>query len=270
MWPSTLTTDSGHPTQRPGKFQAEIRALLKGEVHLWTVGLAATPDHAADCYQKLSLDEKQRADAFCFEKHRKRFIIARYLLREILGWYLEEPSEQIRFCYSPKGKPALADHPGRALYFNLAHSEDCVVYALSSDCDLGVDVEYVRELPNADSIATRFFSRDESADFLLVPLQQRTEAFFNCWTRKEAYLKAIGDGLSESLDAFQVSLIPGQPATLLKVRDRYPVPQWTLMHLVPQNGYVGALAIACPARISRKLLFLNLEECMQHLKAYGR
>jgi 4'-phosphopantetheinyl transferase len=170
--------------------------MQQGQVDLWYVHLLAAPVRIADLYETLSHDEKRRANRFYFEKDRDSFIIGRGILRAVLGAYLGQSPRTIHFQYGPNGKPGLQPRSRPVLYFNLTHSEEFAVYAFSRDCELGVDLECLREIGNAEDIASRFFSPDECADLLSLNPDQRKEAFFNCWTRKEAYLKAVGDGLS--------------------------------------------------------------------------
>jgi 4'-phosphopantetheinyl transferase len=192
----------------------------------------------------LSADERSRAGRFAFERDRRRYIVARARLRQLLGERLGVAPESLQFVYNPHGKPALARRPGqRDLRFNVAHCGEVAAYAFAGGREVGVDVEAVRELPDADDIAMRFFSRRERAAYMRLPAQERPQGFFNCWTRKEAFVKALGEGLSHPLEAFDVSLAPGKPARLLRV-GRVPASRcgWTLSSFVPGPGLVGAVA----------------------------
>lgn len=241
--------------------------MNQGEVDLWAVHLRAGLDALAFLSETLSPDERERAQNFLFEKHRKYFIVGRGLLRAILGQYLQQPPAQLHFCYGVNGKPTLCVGGVPQLHFSLAHSEDCAVYGISRDSELGVDIELVRELSDIEAVAKSFFSPEECGDLHSIGLDRRAEAFLNCWTRKEAYLKATGDGLSVPLDRFRVSLKPGDPASFLKLEgDRYPLSRWSLRHLVPLNGCIGALAIPTPILNLRKLAFGDAEECLQYLQ----
>ena len=192
--------------------------------------------------QTLSADERVRAERFYFEHDRKRFIIGRGLLRTILSRYLDIEPLRLQFCYQSHGKPVLADFGAGKLHFNLSHSQGLVLYAVTGEQGIGIDIEYVRPLPEADQIVKRFFSARESAVFKALPTAQKPQAFFNCWTRKEAYLKAIGDGLACPLDRVEVSLTPGEPPRLLSIAGT-PLDHWTLQELTPACSYVGALAV---------------------------
>jgi len=219
--------------------------VTSSDVHVWRAVLdqpAARVQHLA---QTLCADERIRAERFYFEQHRQRFIVARGLLRTILGYYLGIAPDQLQFCYGSRGKPALVETPsGSTLRFNLSHSEGLALYGVTRDRELGIDIEYIRPITEMEQIAKRFFSVQENAVFCTLPTNQKLAAFFNCWTRKEAYVKAIGDGLALPLDQFDVSLAPGEPARLLAIKgDRSGANYWSLQELSPAPGYVAALAV---------------------------
>lgn len=186
-----------------------------------------------------------RAELFHFEQDRKRFIVGRGVLRTILALYLGTEPSRLQFCYGPHGKPYLADRLGDAtLRFNLAHSHELALYAFTRGREIGVDLEYIRYMPGVEQIAARFFSTRENAVLHALPTSQKQEAFFNCWTLKEAYIKAIGNGLAQPLDKFDVSLAPGEPARLLSVEGApEEASRWSLKALTPAPGYVAALAV---------------------------
>jgi 4'-phosphopantetheinyl transferase len=193
----------------------------------------------------LSADERQRAGRFAFERDRRRYIVARARLRQLLGERLGAAPESLQFVYNPHGKPALARRPGqRDLRFNVSHCGEVAAYAFADGRDVGVDVEEVRELPDADDLAMRLFSRRERAAYMRLPVRERPQGFFNCWTRKEAFIKALGEGLSHPLEAFDVSLAPGKPARLLRVGG-VPASRcgWALSSFVRDPGLVGAVAV---------------------------
>ena len=190
----------------------------------------------------LSHDESQRAARFVRARDRGRFIVARATLRRLLGSRLDLPPEAIALVTGPFGKPELAPHQSRSgLRFNLSHCDGIAVFGFSWDREIGVDVEAVRTLPDADRIALRFFSGNESKAYFDLRPADRPLAFFNCWTRKEAFIKALGEGLGFPLDRFDVSLAPGEPARLLRV-DNEPGERcgWALDDFVPAAGFVGA------------------------------
>ena len=220
-------------------------ALSRDDVHVWRASLKQPPERGRQLAQTLSCDEMMRAERFRFERDRRRFVVGRGVLRTILGRYLGVEPGQMQFRYDPRGKPHLAEAVGGCgLQFNLAHSHELALYAFTRDREIGVDLEYVRPMPDAEEIAARFFSTRENAVFRVLPKSQKLEAFYNCWTRKEAYLKAIGDGLARPLDQFDVSLAPGDPAMLLHVEgDPLETARWSLQALTPAVGYVAAVAV---------------------------
>jgi 4'-phosphopantetheinyl transferase len=193
----------------------------------------------------LSADEHERAERFRFRKDREHFIAARGLLRILLGRYLDLPPRQLSFSYSPYGKPQLAGvSGGAALRFNVSHSHGIALYAVALGREIGVDVEYIRREVVGESIAEHFFSAREVASLRALPAEMQPQAFFNCWTRKEAFIKAIGEGLSFPLDEFDVSLVPDEPAALLNTRNGpLEAARWSLQALPVDEGYVAALAV---------------------------
>lgn len=203
-------------------------------VHLWTFPLT----RGEGDYALLSAEEKQRAHRFHFSRHRDQFIAGRAQLRRILGGCLATAPEEISFTYGRSGKPAI--HAPVPLSFNLSHSGDVAALGVAH-FEIGVDIEQVRAIDR--DIAHRFFAADEVATLFGLPDPQWTEAFFACWTRKEAYVKALGDGLQINLDSFSVSLAPGKPAELLRVEAHPEEPAlWQLVSFVPAPGIVGAIA----------------------------
>jgi len=184
--------------------------------------------------------ERQRAARLRFERDRRRFIASRALLRALLAQRLAIPPEQIALVYGKYGKPALARHQ---LQFNLSHSGDYTAYAFACDCEIGIDIEEVRSIPEADAIAARIFSRSEQDAYAALPADARSLGFFGCWTRKEAVVKALGEGLRMPLDQFDVSLAPGEPARLLRIGTMTGEQAgWRLDCLRPVPGIIGAVA----------------------------
>jgi len=180
-----------------------------------------------------------RAAQFRFERDRNSFVLARGVLRTLLGRYLHISPAGIRFEYRPKGKPALALPAG--IDFNVSHSGGLAVFAFTAGCEIGVDVESIRPLPDLQSIADRFFCAGEAAELMSLAADQREPAFYLCWTRKEAYIKASGDGLSAPLDGFRVTLRPGQPARFVHLAND-TAQAWSLHDLALASGYAAALA----------------------------
>ncbi len=215
-------------------------SLQPGDVHVWRLVLDLPVERFLDLLQP---DELERANRFYFEKDRKHFAIARGFLRVLLGRYLQSDPKKLMFSYGAYGKPALKD--GGSLRFNMSHSHGMALYALTDGRDIGVDVEYVRANFTSDDIARRFFSPFEVESLCGLPGEQRVEGFFRCWTRKEAYIKATGRGLSQSLDGFDVTLGPGERAALLR-NDDGTHERWAMADVDVGPGYAGALAVEGP------------------------
>ncbi len=220
------------------------------EIHVWRVHLALTAGDILALRRTLAADELARAKRFHFQEDRQRFIAARGALRDILGRYLQRPPQEVRFRYSAHGKPLLAaahaqeDPADPHLQFNLAHAGDLALVAVARRRPVGVDIERFRPDISQELLAARTFSPREQAQLQALPAGLQTQGFFNCWTRKEAYVKARGEGLSLPLDQFDVSLAPGEPAQLLHVAgDPQEAARWTLMELAPGPDHAAALAV---------------------------
>jgi 4'-phosphopantetheinyl transferase len=217
------------------------------DVDVWCAVLDPSAAWAQWLVQTLSKDELLRAERFHFERDRLRFIVSRGLLRVILGRYLDMEPGQLHFSYGPRGKPTLIETPtdGKGkLCFNLAHSNGLALIGVTREREIGVDFEYIRPIANAEQIVQSFFSPREIAMLQSVPRDQKLTAFFNCWTRKEAYVKATGDGLAQPLNQFSVSLAPCEPAKLLAVAaDAREVSRWCIQSLTPAPGYVAAVVV---------------------------
>jgi 4'-phosphopantetheinyl transferase len=216
--------------------------LAPDAVHVWRLPLAQ-PDHCLErLRQTLTPDERGRAERFYFERHRQRFLAGRGLLRAILARYLHQPPETLRFAYGLHGKPTV--EAGGDLHFNLSHSGDAGLLGITHGREIGVDLEQVRPRGNLEELAQRFFAPAEVAALAAVAPAEKTLAFFHGWTRKEAFLKAGGEGLSRLLDQFTVSLRPGEPARLLAVAgDREEASRWELRALTPWPDFVACVAL---------------------------
>jgi 4'-phosphopantetheinyl transferase len=215
--------------------------LPRSEVHVWRARLDQ-PHALANWLNTLAPDERERAARFHFQKDRDHFITARALLRAILSTYLKVRPDHLSFGYTAHGKPFLVGANGGDVRFNVSHSHGLALFAVARGRDLGVDLEYMRPEVAGEQIAERFFSATEVASLRALPVSQQTEAFFNCWTRKEAYIKARGEGLSHPLHQFDVSLVPGEPAALLQTRDAAnEVSRWAMLELAPGAGFRAAL-----------------------------
>ena len=224
---------------------AQLPTLTPDAVHVWRIALDIGDAVLSRRRDSLADDERQRADRFHMEKHRRHFTAGRGALRTILAGYLGLRPEAIRFTYTSYGKPLLAGAK-EALRFNLSHSHGLALLAVTLSREIGVDIEFLRDNLERDGelLAERFFSPREVAVLRSLPAELRREAFFHCWTRKEAYIKAHGMGLSLPLDQFDMTLRPDEPAALLATRHNPAEAQrWSMRSLLPADGYVGALAV---------------------------
>lgn len=223
----------------------ETLSLSSNQVHVWRATLDQPPERLLQLKKWLSEDELERADRFHFQHDRDHFIAARGGLRDILSRYLVLGASDLNFLYSPYGKPQLVDEINDlGLHFNVSHSHGLALFALTRGRQVGVDVEFMRADLADEGIARRFFSTREVRALLSLPVEVRSQAFFTCWTRKEAYIKAVGEGLSMPLDRFDVTLVPGEPAQLLETRpDQSEAQQWQLFGLDPGDGYIAAVAV---------------------------
>jgi 4'-phosphopantetheinyl transferase len=213
------------------------------EVHVWRAALAWPEAATHRLAQWLAADERDKMERFRFEKDRRRYLVGRGLLRTLLGRYLDLTPQELRFETAAAGKPHLASGQGQ-LQFNLAHSGEYVLIAIADGRAVGIDVEEVHDDFDVDQVAVHFFSADEQRDLGTFTGRAKIEAFYNCWTRKEAYLKAHGAGLSFPLDQFDVSLRPGEPARLMATRpDPAEARRWQLSGLDVADGYKAALAV---------------------------
>lgn len=237
-------------------------ALGVGEVHLWVLHLEASEEEfdRARCW--LSEDEIARAERFRFDRHRRAFVLGRAALRALLGSYLGTRPQQVCFTYGPQGKPALAD-ASCSLRFNASNSGELAACAFMRGCEIGVDVEQHRPVRDLEHIAQRFFSAEEAAEVLELPVAEKDAAFFNCWTRKEAYIKALGGGLSIPLDSFQVTLRPGALARMVSLNGSTAAAcQWTLHNFTPAAGYTGAIAYPDVPRVLQAMPMVSADEFM--------
>ena len=189
----------------------------------------------------LSLQERARAASYRFEKDRLGFATARGLLRTILSHYLGTEASSISFEYGTEGKPFLKNS---SISFNVTHSGNLAAYAVTGGPrDLGIDVEWIRPEPLRDQVPEQFFTRSEIGELQSLRREEIIPAFFRCWTRKEAFLKARGGGLTTPLDQFSVSLLPGHSAAILSCRIPGERRDWNLYDLTLPPGYCGALAV---------------------------
>jgi len=220
-----------------------LPSLGEDEVHVWIVDIAANgnvPDTGV-----LAPAERARASQFRWDFHRDSFMRRRIALRMILGGYLGVSPHDVAFIVNEFGKPSVVPRQGRrGLSFNTSHSETIAAIAVARSGRIGIDVEHVKPLAEADSVAERFFADGERAALATLAPRDRVDGFFNAWTRKEAVVKALGGGLSIPLNSFEVSLLPGVPPTIL----RWDIPgevgaRWRIHHIEPALSYIGALVL---------------------------
>ena len=226
----------------------EVAALGQDDVHVRIASLDCRQSELKFFESTLAEDEINRAKRFHFQKDRERFVAGRGLLRVILSSYAGVPPGEIIFTYGSHGKPGLPRQDGRpAIEFNLAHSGGTAIYAITQDRPVGVDIESMKDEFPLESVAEHFFSTVEVAALRSLPKHLRRIAFFKCWTRKEAFIKALGDGLSCPLSDFDVSLMPGEPARLLQVRRASEeASRWCMEDIESVPGCAGALVVAGP------------------------
>ncbi|PYP91315.1 MAG: phosphopantetheinyl transferase [Candidatus Angelobacter sp. Gp1-AA117] len=224
---------------------AEIDTLEPHEVHLWRVHLIQPEAAIQGCRALLAPDELARANRFHFAKDRNRFTIARAMLRNVLGRYLKIRPQQVGFTYGAQEKPDLKPELNpRNFRFNLSHSGEYALLAVTPGLEVGVDIELFRPDFGTQEIADRFFSPREAQILLALPAEQKVEAFFKCWTRKEAYVKALGGGLSIPLDSFDIAFAPGETPALLRVAGRpEEIARWRLYNLEAAPNYAAALLV---------------------------
>jgi 4'-phosphopantetheinyl transferase len=214
--------------------------LAEHEVHLWRARLDVQADTVDRLSSYLASDEKQRASRFRFANDANRFIVARGILRELAGAYLRRPPAALCFVNGPFGKPALQPDPvAPDLRFNLAHSDEFAVYAFTLAREVGIDVERVRPEAVRQGIEKHHFSAREQHELRTLSDKLRPEGFFLCWTRKEAYVKARGEGLHLPLSSFDVSLTPGRPPVLNSGDQE----RWSMHSFYPAEDFVGALVV---------------------------
>lgn len=211
-------------------------------MHVWCADLEPAADQQAALQKTLTTFEVERANRFRFSRHKRRYIAGRGILRVLLGRYLNVPPLSVEIAYSEHDKPFL---PAKKIQFNLSHSKGIALYAFCTEADIGIDLEKIRPISDAESIAARFFSPGEYARFQILSEEDRNDAFFACWTRKEAFIKAVGEGLSYPLNSFEVAFIPGEDARLLSIQgSEKEAARWSLYSLSPVIDCVGALAIS--------------------------
>ncbi len=223
----------------------EKLCLHKNEIHIWKINLLQPAAVTGALYELLSEDEKDRANRFHFPKDRDKYIVGRAAMRIILSRYIAENPGALVFYYGLQGKPFLSDELNKPqIRFNLSHSHQLALLGVALQQEIGVDIEYIRPEFGGEDIAKRFFAPGEVNRLFKLPQSQQKQAFFNCWTRKEAFIKARGEGLSCPLDQFEVALEPGKPARLLQTQwDPQEAAQWTMQEIYIEGNYRAAVAV---------------------------
>ena len=211
--------------------------LDHNEVHVWRASLNTSSKELNKFEATLTEEERSRAARFIVERDQVHYIAAHGILRKLIGAYLQRGPASLRFVQGPQGKPSLRDDSDLPISFNLSHSHGIAVFAIAHDREVGIDTEFMRADVAGPRIAERYFSSQELSELHNLQEEQRTEGFFLCWTRKEAYVKAQGQGLQIPLSSFAVSLIPGAAATLHSDDDS----RWDIESFSPHPGYVGAV-----------------------------
>lgn len=215
--------------------------LEKDDIHVWLAWVDGLRSQQDDLARLLTPDEMARADRLLGEKVRQQFIVARGVMRKVLAHYIDG---EIHLLRGNRGKPHI---PGVSLRFNLSHAADLIVLGIAEGREIGVDVELIRPMREMMTVARSYFSVEEQVQIFNLPQAQRERAFYTCWTRKEAYIKARGDGFTMPLTGFDVTLIPGEPPRLLRAVDDDPA-RWTLLHLDSVPGYVGTICVEGPVQ----------------------
>jgi 4'-phosphopantetheinyl transferase len=214
------------------------------DVRVWAAWLDLAGEVIDGLWPTLSTAERERAARFAAQRERTRFVAARGLLRAILGSALDAEPHSVEFRYDAKGKPSLGGALARSgLQFNLAHSGGLAVFAVARDRQVGVDVEQLRQVPELAELVGRYFSTGERAEMQRLTGEETLRGFFRIWTRKEAWLKATGEGITGSLETIDVLGPSGTEMTCASPPDSSPAPRLRLHDLAPAPGFVGALAI---------------------------
>jgi 4'-phosphopantetheinyl transferase len=224
-------------------FFLQSKYIEKDRVDIWQTSLIRSSPEIEKLASSLNIEERSRADKFKSEIHRNRFIVARGVLRQILSLYLDLNPNKIEFIYSDRGKPYLSDNHLN-LQFNLSHSEDLAVYAITQNKKIGIDVEYINSNNDYLGIARRFFSAKEVKTIEAVTKTERSQLFFQFWTAKEAYLKATGEGLSGSLDKVEINF--DQEKYIYTINSKN-TPNWQLYQFNPTEKYLATVAVEIEA-----------------------
>ncbi len=233
-----MTEDGITPNWRAAP---ESTQLAAGDVHLWLVALKASDDDLKHSFSILDSIEQERADRFHFQRDRTRYILSHCALRKILAFYTGKKESSLEFEVTSYGKPSLV---GGGLEFNLSHSHELALIGVTQNSRIGVDVEHFRPNIECKKLAARFFSAPEIERLDNFGNEEVIAAFFHCWTRKEAYIKAIGEGLSMPLDSFAVSIDPLETSVRLETfADSGQAQRWSIHAFTPIHDYAAAVAV---------------------------
>ncbi len=215
------------------------------EIHIWFSVLDQKADVIYNFFQMLSPNERRRAGWFHCYEDKARFITRHGILRMILGHYLGVKPGEVQFYYGKNGKPAILETFGvGTIHFNLSHSNGAALFAFTRSHEIGVDIEYIHDVIEMEQIVNRFFSLNERDVFHSLPKSQKREAFFKGWTCKEAFVKALGDGLFKPLCKFDVSLVPGESSEVFRIEgNSREASRWSIQNLNPAPHYLGAFAV---------------------------
>ncbi len=217
--------------------------LNENKIYIWKINLENSKYNPGDLLQILSEDEISQADRITSPAGQNRFIIGRGYLRIILGACIKTDPGKIQYTYNSFGKPFLSPAHRNPVRFNLSNSRSTALIAVSKGYEIGIDLEYIKTNRDFERLADRYFHRRETADLMKLPRTERIEAFYNCWCRKEAYIKARGMGMAIPLDQFRVSVNPDEPPLLLSTEhDPGAYQCWGLKQISPGNDFAGAVA----------------------------
>jgi len=212
---------------------------LENNIHIWLANIEEYIDNNVLFNNHLSAAELERSKQYKFKKDQDRFAAARNILRDLLAKYLDRPPKNIEIAYNNYGKPYI-DHE---IKFNISHSYEIALFAFTKTGPIGVDIEKIQPIENIDDIATQYFSTKEVIDLLSINPNERIIAFFNCWTRKEALIKALGTGLSVPLNEFTVTLLPNEPAKISILPNIHFQENWSVHSINDLENYAAALAV---------------------------
>ncbi len=241
-----LVYDSEEENMKSSWNTPPTQLLLSGkDVHIWRAGLDLPIKRVQELKEKLSIDERIKSEHFRFERDRSQFIAARGILRMILGCYLGVEPSTIRFFYEKHGKPRLQNTFAKTdIQFNVSHSEGLALYSFTRGHEVGVDIEYMREISEMEQIVERFFSVRDRVFFGTLPASEKQYPFFHWWTRKEAFVKATGEGLSSPLDTFDAALAEGKSVGSLGILgEPREGKRWSTWDVTPAEEFAGAVVV---------------------------